>query len=235
MNSGKCNDPGSDRWVIKDVTDCNLGSNKVQMPCQSKNPPDCSHTASSGSYNQLPTGCVAQGQGSVLYLQQDSTSANCASYFYCVCWHGPECSNTLGTEPIGITPCMCGGKICRSDDSSTMYCIKETMQCSLTPRECLYTNGKTGNTGTCSCGTGTCAVMATMHARGLLKVGEPFIHESIVGSQFIGTILEETKLKDGRIGMIPEIKGSSCITQYSEIVVDENDIFPEGYTVSDIW
>jgi proline racemase len=85
------------------------------------------------------------------------------------------------------------------------------------------------------CGTGTCAVMATMHARGLLKVGEPFIHESIVGSQFIGTILEETKLKDGRIGMIPEIKGSSCITQYSEIVVDENDIFPEGYTVSDIW
>lgn len=85
------------------------------------------------------------------------------------------------------------------------------------------------------CGTGTCAVMATMHARGLLKVGEPFIHESIVGSKFIGTILEEVTLKDGRLAMIPEIKGSACITQYSEIVVDKEDIFPAGYTVSDIW
>ena len=85
------------------------------------------------------------------------------------------------------------------------------------------------------CGTGTCAVMATMHARGLLKVGEKFVHESIVGSMFTGTILEETTLKDGRKGMIPEIKGTACITQYCEIVVDPQDIFPEGYTVSDIW
>jgi proline racemase len=85
------------------------------------------------------------------------------------------------------------------------------------------------------CGTGTCAVMATMHARGLLNVGEPFVHESIVGSKFIGTILEEIVMKDGRVGMIPEIKGSACITQYCEVVVDKEDIFPEGYTVADIW
>ena len=41
------------------------------------------------------------------------------------------------------------------------------------------------------CGTGTCAVMAVMHARGELKVGEQFIHESIVGSKFIGTVEEQ--------------------------------------------
>ena len=86
------------------------------------------------------------------------------------------------------------------------------------------------------CGTGTCAVMAVMHARGELKVGEPFVHESIVGSQFTGTILEETVLEgDGRVAIIPEIKGSACITQYSMVVVDPSDPFPEGYQVSDIW
>jgi proline racemase len=87
------------------------------------------------------------------------------------------------------------------------------------------------------CGTGTCAVMAVMHARNELKVGENFIHESIVGSQFVGTILEETLLKggNGKIAIIPQIEGSACITQYSEIVVDPFDVFPNGYRVADIW
>ena len=88
------------------------------------------------------------------------------------------------------------------------------------------------------CGTGTCAIMATLHARGLLKVGEPFEHYSIVGSKFVGTILEETTLPDddGRIAIIPQIEGSAYITQYSEVVVDsEGDPFPEGYRVADIW
>jgi hypothetical protein len=157
LNSGKCNDPGSDRWVIKDLADCNLGSKRVDLPCQGAN--NCDTAASADQYgSHRPTGRVAQGQGSLLYLQEDSNSANCASYCYCICWHGPECSNTLGTESIDITPCMCGGKICGVDASPTadMYCIKETMQCSLTPRECLYTSGTIANTGTCSCGTGIC-------------------------------------------------------------------------------
>ena len=86
------------------------------------------------------------------------------------------------------------------------------------------------------CGTGTCAVMAVMHARGELKVGEPFVHESIVGSIFTGVILEETELEgDGRVAIIPEIKGSACITQYSTVVVDPTDPFKEGFKVADIW
>ena len=87
------------------------------------------------------------------------------------------------------------------------------------------------------CGTVTCAVMAVMHARGELKVGEQFIHESIVGSKFIGTILEEQLLEggNGKIAIIPEIKGSACVTQYSEIVIDPEDPFPTGYRVADIW
>ena len=85
------------------------------------------------------------------------------------------------------------------------------------------------------CGTGTCAIMAMLHARGLLKVGEPFVHESIVGSKFTGTILEETTLEDGRSAIIPQVEGSACITQYSEVVVDPEDPFSEGYRVADIW
>ena len=53
------------------------------------------------------------------------------------------------------------------------------------------------------CGTGTCAVMAHLHARGELKVGEEFVHESILGTTFHGTLLEETTLKaaPGREGV----------------------------------
>lgn len=89
------------------------------------------------------------------------------------------------------------------------------------------------------CGTGTCAVMAVMHRRGELKVGEPFFHSSIVGSTFTGTILEETCIKadDDTIkpAILPQIEGSAWLTQYSEVVVDPQDPFQEGYRVGDIW
>jgi proline racemase len=86
------------------------------------------------------------------------------------------------------------------------------------------------------CGTGTAAIMATLHARGLLNVGETFDHYSILGSKFRGTVLGETTLPGGRVAILPRIEGSACITQYSEVVVDEDyDPFPEGYKVADIW
>ena len=46
------------------------------------------------------------------------------------------------------------------------------------------------------CGTGTSARMAQWHAKGKLKIGEDFIHESFIGSQFIGRVEEETFLGD---------------------------------------
>jgi proline racemase len=84
------------------------------------------------------------------------------------------------------------------------------------------------------CGTGTCAVMAVMHAKGELKTGEAFIHESIVGSIFTGTIVEETTVC-GRSAIVPQVEGSAWITQYSQVVVDSHDPFKEGYKVGDIW
>jgi proline racemase len=93
------------------------------------------------------------------------------------------------------------------------------------------------------CGTGTCAIMAVLHARGALQVGQAFVHESIIGTTFTGTILKETTIhigKDGggngeKIAIVPQNEGSAYLTQYSQVVVDSEDPFPHGYQVSDIW
>jgi Proline racemase len=58
-------------------------------------------------------------------------------------------------------------------------------------------------------------------------------------TQFVGTIVEETIIDDGKGGfrpaIVPQIEGSAYITQYSQVVVDPKDPFPEGYRVADIW
>jgi proline racemase len=76
--------------------------------------------------------------------------------------------------------------------------------------------------------------MATLHAKGRLKVGEDFRHESIIGSVFTGRLLEETRV--GQYGaVVPEITGTAWIYGFSSYVVDPTDPFPEGFTVGDIW
>ena len=90
------------------------------------------------------------------------------------------------------------------------------------------------------CGTGTCAVMAALHARGELRVGEDFVHESIIGTEFVGRLLEETTLRRRRAGgstraVVPTIAGRAWITQHATVICDPTDPFPEGYTVGDIW
>jgi proline racemase len=84
------------------------------------------------------------------------------------------------------------------------------------------------------CGTGTCARMATLHARGRLKIGEPFRHEGVLGTVFTGTLLEETSVGPYR-AVVPELSGTAWITGFAQYVVDPQDPFPEGFTVGDIW
>lgn len=88
------------------------------------------------------------------------------------------------------------------------------------------------------CGTGTCAVMAQLHARGHLGLGEDFLHESIIGSEFVGKLLEEVTIgpaEDPVHAVVPTISGRAWITQHCEVVCDPSDPFPQGYTVADIW
>jgi 4-hydroxyproline epimerase len=81
------------------------------------------------------------------------------------------------------------------------------------------------------CGTGTSARMAQWYAKGKLKKGEQFIHESIIGSQFIGTIEEETTI-NGKPAIRPGIEGWAKIYGYNNISIDtEDDPFALGFQV----
>ncbi|MFZ6663694.1 4-hydroxyproline epimerase [Peijinzhouia sedimentorum] len=80
------------------------------------------------------------------------------------------------------------------------------------------------------CGTGTSARMAQWHAKGLLKKGDKFIHESIIGSVFIGRIEEETTLADKK-AIVPSIEGWARVTGYNTIFLDDADPYKEGFQV----
>ncbi|MCL4147129.1 UNVERIFIED_CONTAM: hypothetical protein GTU68_056521 [Idotea baltica] len=80
------------------------------------------------------------------------------------------------------------------------------------------------------CGTGTSAVIAQRHAKGLLKKGEEFIHESFIGSKFIGRIEEETTL-NGKLAVIPSIQGWAKVFGYNTIFIDDDDPYAHGFQV----
>jgi 4-hydroxyproline epimerase len=72
------------------------------------------------------------------------------------------------------------------------------------------------------CGTGTSARMAQWHAKGKLKKGQEFIHESIIGSKFTGRI-EEELVVNGKPAIRPSIEGWAKIYGHNTITIDTND------------
>jgi 4-hydroxyproline epimerase len=81
------------------------------------------------------------------------------------------------------------------------------------------------------CGTGTSARMAQLYAKGLLKAGEDFIHESYIGSQFIGRIAATTSIGD-QPAIIPSIQGWAKVYGYNTIIIDnEDDPYAHGFQV----
>lgn len=81
------------------------------------------------------------------------------------------------------------------------------------------------------CGTGTSARMAQWFARGLLKEGDQFIHESIIGSSFTGRVERATTVA-GRPAIIPSIEGWAKVYGYNTITIDpEDDPYAYGFQV----
>jgi proline racemase len=80
------------------------------------------------------------------------------------------------------------------------------------------------------CGTGTSARMAALHARGSLRVGEPFVNESVIGTRFTGRVVAETTVA-GRPAVIPEITGRAWITGMGQYLLDRDDPFPAGFAL----
>ncbi|WP_117879590.1 4-hydroxyproline epimerase [Aureibaculum luteum] len=81
------------------------------------------------------------------------------------------------------------------------------------------------------CGTGTSARMAQLYAKGKLKIGEKFVHESFIGSKFIGRIVKETNLANGIKAIVPSIQGWARIYGYNTINIDEDDPYAFGFQV----
>lgn len=84
------------------------------------------------------------------------------------------------------------------------------------------------------CGTGTCAKLATLAARGRLGVGDTFRHEGILGTVFTGRVAEATTIGEYP-AIVPTITGQAWITGFASYVLDPTDPFPDGFTVGDIW
>tara|TARA_R110002012_G_scaffold321944_1_gene552593 strand:+ start:40949 stop:41956 length:1008 start_codon:yes stop_codon:yes gene_type:complete len=80
------------------------------------------------------------------------------------------------------------------------------------------------------CGTGTSARMAQWYAKGKLALGDDFIHESFIGSQFIGRVEKETILA-GQLAIIPSIQGWAKIYGYNTICIDDDDPYAHGFQV----
>lgn len=80
------------------------------------------------------------------------------------------------------------------------------------------------------CGTGTCAKMAELYAKGLLRANTPFYYESIIGTVFKGEIVKETKVGD-YIAVVPEVTGKAYITGFNQLVIEKDDPLKFGFMI----
>ena len=92
----------------------------------------------------------------------------------------------------------------------------------------------TGAHDRCPCGTGTCAKMAVLHAKGELELNQDFRHQGIVGNIYTGRLVGTTNIGEKQ-AVIPTITGTSWIYGMSTYVLDHDDPFTEGFTLGDIW
>jgi proline racemase len=80
------------------------------------------------------------------------------------------------------------------------------------------------------CGTGTSARMAQLHARGRLPLGVDFTNDSVIGSRFVGRLVEEVRVGD-TVAVVPEVSGRAWITGMGQYLLDPSDPFPSGFAL----
>ncbi|MEO9189026.1 MAG: proline racemase family protein [Acetobacteraceae bacterium] len=84
------------------------------------------------------------------------------------------------------------------------------------------------------CGTGTCARLAVMHARGLIGPNEMFVHESVIGSRF-ESVIEELATVGPFPAVVASVAGQAWITGLHQVGLDPSDPYPRGFTLADTW
>jgi proline racemase len=92
----------------------------------------------------------------------------------------------------------------------------------------------TGAIDRCPCGTGTCAKMAVLNAKGQLPLNKKFRHEGILGNIFTGELVEDAVIGEHK-AVVPTVGGQAWITGFNTMVLDHTDPFPNGFKIGDIW
>jgi proline racemase/trans-L-3-hydroxyproline dehydratase len=80
------------------------------------------------------------------------------------------------------------------------------------------------------CGTGTSAHLATLYAKGQLKLNQECVHESIIGTTFKGKVVSQTEVGEFD-AIIPEITGSAYTTGINTIILSPNDPLKNGFLI----
>ena len=80
------------------------------------------------------------------------------------------------------------------------------------------------------CGTGTCAVLAVLDAMGIVQPGDPFVHESIIGTTFTAKVVDRVSVGD-LVAIVPELSGSAWITGEHTFIVSEDDPLRGGFRI----
>ena len=96
---------------------------------------------------------------------------------------------------------------------------------------CVVKPGKIDRSPT---GTGCSALMAVLHAKGLMHVGETYVGRSIIESRFRGSIASTTTVGN-HAAIVPTISGRAWITGQTTLMLDPSDPWPGGYQISDTW
>jgi proline racemase len=91
-----------------------------------------------------------------------------------------------------------------------------------------------GQMDTSPSGTGTSAAMAVLSARGRLAPGDSFVTEGLLGGTFRCRVARATSV-GGVPAIVPRIGGRAWITGYARYVLQDDDPFPEGFVVGDLW
>ncbi|SHG21304.1 4-hydroxyproline epimerase [Flagellimonas flava] len=113
-------------------------------------------------------------------------------------------------------------------DVSHMLWTGDTLDPSSSGRNAVFYGDKAIDRS--PCGTGTSARMAQLYTKGKLKIGERYIHESFIGSKFIGQVQKETTLQDKK-AIIPSIQGWAQVTGYNYLIIDDDDPYAHGFQV----
>lgn len=113
-------------------------------------------------------------------------------------------------------------------DVSHILWTGDTISAEATARNAVFYGDKAIDRS--PCGTGTSARMAQWYAKGKLRVGDEFIHESYIGSKFIGKVEKEDKMA-GFPAIIPSIRGWAKVYGQNTITIDDDDPYAHGFQV----